>query len=87
MNSITLNLQPMVTLNDQQWRQLCEDYRDYRFERSPTGNGLSWSQPAVKQVTTTLSWRIHHFALILGRSCALPVLNTHVSKFTVETNP
>ena len=37
MTTITLDLNPIVQLTDEQFFQLCQHHRDYRFERSALG--------------------------------------------------
>lgn len=37
MDSITLDLSPFVNLTDEQFFQLCQHHRDYRFERTASG--------------------------------------------------
>lgn len=37
MNAITLDLTGIVELNDEQFWQLCQQHRDYRFEKNTKG--------------------------------------------------
>jgi Uma2 family endonuclease len=37
MDSFTLDLEPFVNLTDEQFFQLCQHHREYRFERTATG--------------------------------------------------
>ena len=37
MNALTVNLKPVLELTDEQFFQLCQANRDFRFERTATG--------------------------------------------------
>ncbi|WP_299486849.1 hypothetical protein [Acaryochloris sp. IP29b_bin.137] len=37
MDTITLDLAPFIQMTDDQFFELCQHHRDYRFERNATG--------------------------------------------------